>query len=132
MKLLPELIISEFKEKIVDESYHPADMVDTLKARVTAVSLLNHEAPGLVKRAELFIKKTSVNKEVDLLRLQEFFLRSKPEIRLRSLAGMLMLRDRFWYINYHSLIWIIVKRLCIFMIKLRIIIVILSQSLRFI
>ena len=71
MKISPQRIFNEFKEKIVDTSYHPTNPIETLKARLTATWLLQDTNPHIVKQAEAFLQKTSTFKEGDLSRLQQ-------------------------------------------------------------
>lgn len=71
MKILPQHIFSEFKDRILEPSYHPEDLAETLKARLTAVWLLQHTDPCVVQNARVFIQKTSTFKEEDLARLQQ-------------------------------------------------------------
>lgn len=69
MKILPQSIFSEFKNKVLNPLYVPALPFDILKARLTATSLLQDPDNDIVKHAESFIHKTSCYKEQDLTRL---------------------------------------------------------------
>lgn len=71
MKMLPQHIFTEFKDRVLDPLYHPEDLVETLKARLTAVWLLQHADLHMVQNAQAFIQKTSTFKEEDLARLQQ-------------------------------------------------------------
>ncbi|MBY0542721.1 MAG: peptide deformylase [Sphingobacteriaceae bacterium] len=71
MKTLCQNIFKEYREKIIDSSYHPTNPIETLKARLTATWLLQHHDPFIVKQAEAFIQKTSIFKETDLERLKQ-------------------------------------------------------------
>lgn len=72
MRLLPQSIFSEFQPKILEGTYSPTNPLDTLKARLTAASLLQNPNPDIAKKARVMIHNTSTFKEKDLDRLQKF------------------------------------------------------------
>jgi peptide deformylase len=75
--MIPKQIFSEFKNKVLKSSYYPTNPLETLKARLTAVWLLQHPKSNIVRRAEAFILKTSAFKKEDLSRLQQLAARIK-------------------------------------------------------
>jgi peptide deformylase len=71
MKILPQRIFSEFKNKVLDPLYFPTQPSETLKARLTATWLLQASDTDILKQAKAFIHKTSHFKEEDLSRLEQ-------------------------------------------------------------
>jgi len=72
MKVLAQDIFKDFRDKIITPSYYPVQPLETLKARLTAVSLLQDTDLFVAKQAEAFILRTSTFKDADLSRLQQF------------------------------------------------------------
>ena len=62
-------IFYEYKDRIIDADYYPATPLDTLKARITAIWLLESDDFYLVEKANFFIRKTSVSNDDDFDRL---------------------------------------------------------------
>lgn len=72
MIIVPQDFFPEFKNKVLDPLYSPTQPLETLKARLTAVWLFQDKDANIVSQAKSFIKKTSVSKEQDLIRLEQF------------------------------------------------------------
>jgi hypothetical protein len=70
MKMISLSFFVDYKSKIIDPSYIPTTPLDTLKARLTAVWLFQDDDNQIVKKAQAFIKKTSVHDLDDLNRLK--------------------------------------------------------------
>jgi peptide deformylase len=62
-------IFNEYKERIINAEYYPIYPIDTLKARIAAIWLLESDDIYLVEKASLFIKKTSISNDDDFDRL---------------------------------------------------------------
>lgn len=86
MKFSPDSIFSEFKNQVLEDSYYPSNLVDTLKARLTATMLLQSDNLDYVNKAKALIKKTSTAKEEDLERLLNLSaqIRSWDELQICS------------------------------------------------
>jgi hypothetical protein len=86
MKFVPQSFFSEFQNKVLDSSYNPCEPLETLKARLTAVWLLQSQEVEVVKQAKAFIQKTSFYKQEDLARLERFVMqvRSFDELHICS------------------------------------------------
>lgn len=77
MKFLPDSFFSEFKDKVLEDSYYPTHPMETLKARLSATWLLQNPNPDILIKAKAFITKTSTFKEEDLSRLQKLASQTK-------------------------------------------------------
>lgn len=71
MKILPLTIFSEFKNKVLDDSYYPTHPLETLKAHLAATWLLQSSDLDVVGQAKAFILKTSLFGKHDLSRVEK-------------------------------------------------------------
>lgn len=63
MKIRLQTLFSEFKEQVLDSSYIPQNPLETLKAHITALWLLQSEDSSKVKQAKAFLKISSFNEQ---------------------------------------------------------------------
>ena len=66
------IIFKDYQDRVLDPDYYPSTPEETLKARLTAVYLLQDSNAVIIHQAEDFIHKTSTTKKEDLERLKLF------------------------------------------------------------
>ncbi|MDP3559473.1 MAG: peptide deformylase [Legionellaceae bacterium] len=72
-RIMPfQTVIAQYSKQVMNPSYVPSTPIDTLCARLTAVSFLQEQHPHTTEQAIAFLKKTSMHPDADLSRLQQF------------------------------------------------------------